>query len=173
MPEERKVNLDESLKEQLVKLKRVSRAVKGGRRISFSAFSVVGDGQGCAGYGFGKADDVAEAIRKSMEQAKKNLFRIPLSKHTIPHTVQGKFKSSSVLLKPAAPGTGIIAGGAVRIVMEAAGVRDVLAKSLGCNNTINMVKSVFKGFSELFDVKKLAAERGKSVAEIWGIKKNG
>ncbi len=154
--------------EKLIRLNRVSKAVKGGRKMSFSALMVVGDGKGRVGYGFGKANDVAEAIRKSVEKAKGNLRQIPLKKTTIPHEILGEYKSASVLLKPAAPGTGIIAGGPVRAVMEAAGVHDILAKSLGSKNTMNIVKSVFNGLENLFDVKVVAEGRGKNIGELWG-----
>ncbi|MBF9017146.1 MULTISPECIES: 30S ribosomal protein S5 [unclassified Oceanispirochaeta] len=154
--------------EKLIRLNRVSKAVKGGRKMSFSALMVVGDGKGRVGYGFGKANDVAEAIRKSVEKAKGNLRTIPLKKVTIPHEILGEFKSASVLLKPAAPGTGIIAGGPVRAIMEAAGIHDILAKSLGSKNTMNIVKSVFNGLDNLFDAKSVAAGRGKKINELWG-----
>jgi small subunit ribosomal protein S5 len=156
------------LVEKLVKLNRVAKVVKGGRRFSFSAISVVGDGRGTVGYGFGKANDVSEAIRKSIEKAKKNLQTVPLKRTTLPHLVVGKYKGATVLLKPAAPGTGIIAGGPVRAVMEAVGVRDILSKSLGSANAINIVKAVFTGFSKILDAKKVAANRGKTLKELWG-----
>ncbi|QEN08547.1 30S ribosomal protein S5 [Oceanispirochaeta crateris] len=154
--------------EKLIRLNRVSKAVKGGRKMSFSALMVVGDGKGRVGYGFGKANDVAEAIRKSVEKAKGNLRTIPLKKNTIPHEILGEFKSASVLLKPAAPGTGIIAGGPVRAVMEAAGIHDILSKSLGSKNTMNIVKSVFNGLDSLFEAKAVANGRGKNISELWG-----
>ncbi len=154
--------------EKLIRLNRVSKAVKGGRKMSFSALMVVGDGKGRVGYGFGKANDVAEAIRKSVEKAKKNLIVVPIKKSTIPHEILGEYKSASVLLKPAAPGTGIIAGGPVRAVMEAAGVHDILAKSLGSKNTMNIVKCVFNGLENIFDARELAEGRGKSIKELWG-----
>jgi small subunit ribosomal protein S5 len=156
------------LVEKLVKLNRVAKVVKGGRRFSFSAISVVGDGKGTVGYGFGKANDVSEAIRKSIEKAKKNLQTVPLKRTTLPHLVVGKYKGATVLLKPAAPGTGIIAGGPVRAVMEAVGVRDILSKSLGSANAINIVKAVFTGFSKILDAKQVAANRGKTLKELWG-----
>jgi len=154
--------------EKLIKLNRVSKTVKGGRRMSFSALVVVGDQKGKVGYGMGKANDVSDAIRKATESAKKNLKQINLKGETIPHEILGNFKSASVLLKPAAPGTGVIAGGAVRAVCDAAGIRDVLSKSLGSKNTINTVKATFDGLEHLFSAKKLSAERGKSVNELWG-----
>jgi len=155
------------LVEKLVKLNRVAKVVKGGRRFSFSAISVVGNKQGSAGYGFGKANDVAEAIRKSMQKARKNMCIVHLKKNTIPHLVIGKFKGAKVLLKPATPGTGIIAGGPVRAVMEVVGIKDILSKSLGSQNAINIVKAVFTGFNKLMDAKKVAANRGKTVKELW------
>jgi small subunit ribosomal protein S5 len=136
--------------------------------MSFSALMVVGDGNGRVGVGFGKANDVSEAIRKSVDKAKKNMITVPLKGNTLPHEVLGNFKSASVLLKPAAPGTGIIAGGPVRAVMEAVGVKDVLAKSLGSKNSMNIVKSVFAGLEDLFNARELAGTRGKSLKELWG-----
>ena len=159
---------DKEFTEKLIRLNRVSKAVKGGRNMSFSALMVVGDGKGRVGFGFGKAKDVAEAIRKSVEKAKKNLITVPLKGNTLPHEIIGNFKSASILLKPAAPGTGIIAGGPVRAVMEAAGVKDILAKSLGSKNTMNIVKGVFAVLEGLFDAKELAVSRGKSLKELWG-----
>lgn len=159
---------DKEFTEKLIRLNRVSKAVKGGRNMSFSALMVVGDGKGRVGVGFGKANDVSEAIRKSVEKAKKSLITVPLKGNTLPHEIIGNFKSASVLLKPAAPGTGIIAGGPVRAVMEAVGVKDILAKSLGSKNTMNIVKGVFAGLEELFDAKELATSRGKSLKELWG-----
>jgi small subunit ribosomal protein S5 len=153
--------------EKLVKLNRVAKVVKGGRRFSFSAISVVGDKNGKVGYGFGKANDVAEAIRKSIEKAKKNMIDVPIKKNTIPHLVQGKYKGARVLLKPAAPGTGVIAGGPIRAVMDVLGVKDILSKSLGSKNAINIVKAVFDGLEKLMDVRKIAANRGKTVKDLW------
>lgn len=161
-------NEDKEFVEKLIRLNRVSKAVKGGRKMSFSALMVVGDGKGRVGYGFGKANDVTEAIRKSIEKAKKNLHTVPLKKNTIPHEVLGNFKSASVLLKPAAPGTGIIAGGPVRAVMEAAGINDILAKSLGSDNSMNIVKGVFEGLNQIRDAKVSAESRGKKLDEFWG-----
>src|SRR5512137_352658 len=135
--------------EKLVKLNRVAKVVKGGRRFSFSALTVVGDRAGRVGYGFGKANDVSDAIRKSIEKAKRSLVAVPLKKATLPHQVLGRFKSAQVILKPAAPGTGVIAGGPVRAVMEAAGGRDVLSKSIGSTNALNTVKAVFSGLTSM------------------------
>jgi len=159
---------DKEYVEKLIRLNRVAKVVKGGRRFSFSALMVVGDGNGRVGYGFGKANDVTEAIRKSVEKAKKNLIQVPLKKKTIPHVYQGEFKSAKVLLKPAAPGTGIIAGGPVRAVMEAAGIHDILAKSLGSKNSMNIVKAVFNGLESLMNPKTIADNRGKKIKEMWG-----
>ena len=154
--------------EKLVRLNRIAKVVKGGRRFSFSALVVVGDRKGRAGYGFGKANYVADAIRKGTEHAKRNMVLVPLKKTTLPHSVEGLFKGSNVLLRPAAPGTGIIAGGPVRAVMEAAGVTDVLSKSLGSQNSMNIVKAVFAGIDRLMDPRTVAANRGKTVNEMWG-----
>jgi len=159
---------DKEFTEKLIKLNRVSKAIKGGRKMSFSALMVVGDGNGRVGYGFGKANDVSEAIRKSVDKAKRSMMVIPIKKSTLPHEIIGVFKSASVLLKPAAPGTGIIAGGPVRAIMEAAGVHDILAKSLGSKNTINIVKGVFNGFENLLVASKVASGRGKSIEDMWG-----
>lgn len=153
--------------ERLVKLNRVAKVVKGGRRFSFSALMVVGDRAGRVGYGFGKANDVAEAIRKSVEKAKKSMITVPIKNSTLPHEYLGTFKSAKVLLKPAAPGTGIIAGGAVRAVMEASGIKDVLSKSLGSKNSINITKAVFSGLSHMMDSRSIAKNREKSLSEMW------
>ncbi|WDI37021.1 30S ribosomal protein S5 [Entomospira culicis] len=159
---------EKEFSEKVVTLNRVAKVVKGGRRFSFSALVVVGDGKGRVGYGFGKANDVSEAIRKSVEHAKRNLRVIPMRNNTIPHEVIGRFKSSNVIMKPAAPGTGIIAGGSVRMVMEAAGVHDVLSKRLGSKNSINIVKAVFAAFDDTMDIRKVSAARGKSIKDFWG-----
>ncbi len=154
--------------EKLIKLSRVSKTVKGGRRMSFSALVVVGDQKGRVGFGMGKANDVSDAIRKASEAAKKNLYLINVKGSSIPHEVLGKFKSASVLLKPASPGTGVIAGGAVRAVCDACGIRDILSKSLGSKNTINTVKATFNGLLTLYSANELSEQRGKSLGEIWG-----
>jgi small subunit ribosomal protein S5 len=154
--------------EKLVRLNRIAKVVKGGRRFSFSAISVVGDRNGQVGYGFGKANYVSDAIRKSLDRAKKNMVRIPMKRMTIPHQVIGKYKGAKVVLKPASPGTGIIAGGPVRAVMEAAGIKDILSKSLGSANSMNIVKAVFEGFDRLMDARVVAANRGKTLADFWG-----
>ncbi len=159
---------DKDLVEKLIKLNRVAKVVKGGRRFSFSALVVVGDQKGTVGYGFGKANDVSEAIRKGMEKARKNMVKVPLKNNTIPHEVLAQFKSAKIVLKPAAPGTGVIAGGPVRAVMDAVGIHDILSKSLGSKNSINIVKAVFEGFSEIMDAKKVAHDRGKTISDMWG-----
>lgn len=154
--------------EKLIKLNRVAKVVKGGRRFSFSALVVVGYGDGRVGYGFGKANDVTDAIRKATEKAKNSLINVPLKGDTIPHEMLGKYKSASVLVRPAVPGTGIIAGGAVRAVADAAGIKDMISKSLGSKNSINTVKATFDAFAHLFDAKQVAKNRGKSLNELWG-----
>jgi small subunit ribosomal protein S5 len=159
---------DKDFTEKLIKLNRVAKVVKGGRRFSFSAIVVVGDKAGSVGFGYGKANDVSEAIRKGVDRAKKNLMQIPLKRSTIPHEVIGEFKSARVLMKPAAPGTGIIAGGPVRAVMEVSGINDVLSKSMGSQNAVNLVKAVFEGFSRIMDAREVAKNRGKTLQELWG-----
>jgi small subunit ribosomal protein S5 len=159
---------DKEFVEKLVKLNRTAKVVKGGRRFSFSALTVVGDRKGKVGYGFGKANDVSEAIRKSIEKAKRNMVRLPVKNGTIPHEIIGFFKSSEVLLKPACSGTGIIAGGPIRAIMEAGGVTDILSKSIGAKNQYNVVKATFSCISLLMDGKTVAKNRGKSLKELWG-----
>jgi small subunit ribosomal protein S5 len=154
--------------EKLVKLNRTAKVVKGGRRFSFSALTVVGDRKGNVGYGFGKANDVSEAIRKSMDKAKRNMIRLPIKHGTIPHEIQGSFKSSVVLLKPACSGTGIIAGGPVRAIMEAGGVTDVLSKSIGASSQYNVVKATFDCIKQMMDARLIAKNRGKPLKELWG-----
>lgn len=154
--------------EKLIKLNRVSKVVKGGRRYSFSALVVVGDQKGQVGYGFGKANDVTDAIRKAVDHGKSNMITIPLKNGTIPHECVGNFKSAKVLVKPAVPGTGVIAGGAVRSLCDAAGITDVLGKSLGSKNTFNTVKAAFDAFQNLFDANQIAKNRGKSLKDMWG-----
>ena len=152
--------------EKLVSLNRVSKTVKGGRIMKFSALMVVGDGKGKVGFGMGKAGEVSEAIRKGIEDAKKNLVKISVKGTTIPHEVIGKFGAGEVLMKPAAPGTGIIAGGAVRAVMEAAGIKDIRAKSLRSNNPNNVVSATMEGLLSLRNAEQVAVYRGKSADEL-------
>jgi small subunit ribosomal protein S5 len=159
---------DREFIEKLVKLNRTAKVVKGGRRFSFSALTVVGDRKGKVGFGFGKANDVSEAIRKSIDKAKRNLIELPVKNGTIPHEVNGFFKASQVLLKPACSGTGIIAGGPVRAIMEAGGVTDVLSKSIGASSQYNVLKATFDGISKLLDAKQIAANRGKPFKDLWG-----
>ena len=154
--------------EKVVYLNRVSKTVKGGRVAKFSALVVVGDEKGKVGYGLGKAAEVAEAIRKGIEDAKKNMVTVTLSGTTIPHEVIGEFGAGRVIMKPAAPGTGIIAGGPVRAVMEATGVKDIRAKCLRSNNAQNVVAATFEGLKSLRGPEEVARIRGKSVEEIIG-----
>ena len=154
--------------EKLVALNRVSKTVKGGRVMKFAALMVVGDEKGNVGYGTGKAAEVPEAIRKGIEDAKKNMMKVAVSGTTIPHEITGEFGAGRVLMKPAAPGTGIIAGGPVRAVMEAAGIRDIRAKCLRSNNPQNVVAATFEGLKALRTPAEVAKTRGKSVEEILG-----
>ncbi len=159
---------EKELVEKLVTLNRTCKTVKGGRRMSFSALTVVGDKKGHVGYGFGKANDVSEAIKKSIDKAKRNLITMPMKNGTIPHEIIGKYKSSSVLLKPACSGTGIIAGGAIRTIMDAAGTSDLLSKSLGSSSSVNVVRATFDAITRMMDAKKVAQNRGKTLDELWG-----
>lgn len=155
------------LSDKVVIINRVAKVVKGGRRFSFNALSVVGDGDGHVGVGFGKANDVPDAIDKSKEDAKKNVYKINLSKNTIPHEVIGTFKSAKVIMKPAAPGTGIIAGASVRAVVEKVGISDILTKSQGSRNPINIVKAAMDGLKQLRSLKETAESREVSISKLW------
>lgn len=155
------------LTEKVVAINRVSKTVKGGRIMKFSALVVVGDGNGVVGFGIGKSGEVPDAIRKAIQDAKKNLIRISLKGTTIPHEIVGKFGAGEVLLKPAAPGTGIIAGGTVRAVVEAVGIKDIRAKSLRSNNPYNAVRATINGLASVRSAEEIAALRGKTVKEIF------
>ncbi|MBN2324246.1 MAG: 30S ribosomal protein S5 [Spirochaetes bacterium] len=159
---------EEELSEKLVKLNRVAKVVKGGRRFSFSALMVVGDKKGQVGIGFGKANEVSESIRKGVENAKKNIVTIQIKGNTIPHEVLGEFKGAKVIMKPASPGTGIIAGGPVRAVVEQAGIKDILTKSLGSNNAINVVKATMNGLESIMNMQEIMENRGKTYKELFG-----
>lgn len=156
------------IEDRVVEINRVTKVVKGGRNLRFSALVVVGDRNGHVGIGTGKAQEVPDAIRKAIEDAKKNLIEVPMVKGTTPHLVTGRFGAGQILIKPASPGTGVIAGGPVRAVLELAGVQDILSKSLGSSTPINMVRATINGLTQLKSAEEVAKLRGKSVEELLG-----
>ena len=157
-----------NLEEKMIKLNRVAKVVKGGRRFAFSALMVVGDRHGHVGIGYGKATEVPEAIRKGIENAKKNMIKVPMQNTTIPHEILAKYNSAKVFLKPATEGSGIVAGAPVRAVIEVSGIRDILSKSLGSSNQLNIAKATFEALKNLRDMKTIAARRGKSLQSMYG-----
>lgn len=166
--ERRNREVDDGIIEKVVSINRVSKTVKGGRVMKFSALVVVGDGKGSVGFGMGKAGEVPEAIRKGIETARKNMKKIPMKGTSIPHEIVGEFGAGRVLLRPAPEGTGVIAGGAVRAVLEAAGIKDIRTKCLRSNNPCNVVSATVNGLTRLVSAEQVAAKRGKTVKEIFG-----
>ena len=158
---------DSDFKEKVVAINRVAKVVKGGRRFSFSAIVVVGDGKGNVGYGLGKANEVTDAIAKGIDDARKNVVKVPLYKHTVPHVMEGRYGGGFVLVQPAAAGTGVIAGGAMRAVFESAGIKDVLAKSKGSSNPHSVVKATFAALAKMRDPMQIAQARGISLARVF------
>lgn len=167
MRKERISSNELELKERVIAINRTAKVVKGGRRFGFNAIVVVGDGNGHVGYGLGKANEVSDAISKGSDNARKNLVRVPILKHTLPHEVKAKFGAARVFLKPASPGTGVIAGGPVRAIMEAAGVQDVLSKIIGSSNPHNVVKATIEALLKLMDAPTLAKRRGMTTPELF------